>query len=97
MAAPPSSGVRTRRLRAHAVSFAAAGLAARALTPAALHARCTQPFTVVIKVGTSSLLRQDKNCIHLSQARRQRARSRTHARASPDASPHLAPRCALHR
>jgi len=24
---------------------------------------------VVIKVGTSSLLRQDKNCIHLSQAR----------------------------
>jgi hypothetical protein len=32
-------------------------------------AAVAQPFTVVIKVGTSSLLRQDKNCIHLSQAR----------------------------
>lgn len=28
---------------------------------------------IVIKVGTSSLLRQDKNCIHLSQVRTQAA------------------------
>jgi len=28
-----------------------------------------EPTTIVVKVGTSSLLRSDKNCIHLSQAR----------------------------
>jgi hypothetical protein len=54
----------------------------------------------VIKVGTSSLLRTDKNCIHLSQARGRAGRGGAEvtkwARAAA-AARSAAPRCARRR